>query len=219
MGFPVTKEVLFLEMSRSINTKFYRINLLESSVEIKMNKRNKKDWIITIVLLFSMLLPFLGLLLLGIMGKLYFFIVMSTAFILILMIASLDGFRLEQKRVKKYNFSINQNGVTHIDLDNTYHMQWEEIRCYGISTNNFMGGIRRTSYNTQSVIFFSKKTISDNQLKKFFDRIENKRYQHASTEHMVVWNMKQEDNQEVYLELKKYIERFCENAIEIDVRG
>jgi hypothetical protein len=30
--------------------------------------------------------------------------------------------------------------------------------------------------------------------------------------------MKQEDNQEVYLELKKYIERFCENATEIEVR-
>lgn len=218
MGFSISEEVLFLEMNNLIQTEFYSINLLDSSVEIKMNKRSKKEWIISVAVLLLILLPFIFLLVLGIMGKLYFFIVMSTAFMLLLMIASLDGIRLELKREEKYNFLINQNGVTHIDVDNTYYMHWKEICCYGISTNNSRSGTRRTPYNTQACIFFSKETISDRQLKKSFDRIENKRYEHASTEHMIVWNMKQEDNQEIYLKLKEYIERFCENAIEIEVR-
>lgn len=205
-------------MNNLIQTKFYNINFFESSVEIKVKRESRIALSLYVVLIIFFMLPFVAILFFGIRDKMYFYVCMSVAVIVSMNVMMIRELLIQIKKEKSYLFLINQDGVLHKDINNTYQLTWEQIVCYGIIKNNSIGGVRRTSNNTQSCIVFSKELYDDKEWYKKLDRIVYKRYSHASTDSIIVLDLRQEDDGEIYNKIKKYIERFCENAIEIEVR-
>ena len=217
MGFSISKEVLFLEMRELIQTEFYSINLLDSSVEIKVKRESRVALSLSVILSQVFTLPFVAILFFGIRDKRYFYVCLSVAAILSINAMLIRGLLIQIKKEKIYLFLINQDGVFHTDVNKMYQLTWEQIVCYGIIKNNSISGVRRTPYNTQSCIVFSKELYNDKEWYKKLDRIVYKRYSHASTDSTIVLDLRREDDGEIYNQIKKYIEKFCKNATEINL--
>lgn len=204
-------------MNNLIQTEFYNINFFESSVEIKVKRESRIALSLYVVLIIFFMLPFVAILFFGIRDKMYFYIGMSVVVIVSINAMMIRGLLIQIKKENRYIFLINQDGVLHKDINNTYQLTWEQIVCYGIIKNNSIGGVRRTSNNTQSCIVFSKELCNDKEWYKKLDRIVYKRYSHASTENTIVLDLRQEDDGKIYNQIKKYIERFCKNVTEINL--
>ena len=203
-------------MDNTIQIKYYGIKFLESSVEIKLKEKSKKDLVSNVVVFSVCLITLLFLFTIGLLGKQWFLLVLSSLAICLLLYASASGVILEQKRIKEYAFYLNKEGVTHKDVDKTYHLNWDEIVCFGLIKNNEISGKRYGLY-TQSCIVFSKELYSEKQWYKKLDRIESNRYFHASNESTIVLALKQEDDGTIYNQIKVYIEKFSKSTTEISL--
>lgn len=207
-------------MSILIQNKYYNFEFSDMAVEIKVKEKRKKNvflnLIVDLVIRVAILIPLSYALVCTIRGKAYFYACIFAPLIVALVGSFIRGLLIEIKKRKKYFFSINQEGIIHTDIDKTYKLYWDEIVCFGLFKHNLISGVRKDSFNTQSCIVFSKKEYSRKQWYNKLDRIAYKRYGHASTEDVIVLDLKQEDDDDIsYNRIKEYVVRYCKNATEI----
>ena len=204
-------------MDNSIQTGHYIINFSESTVEVKAKKANRIFLVLEIIITLLFLIPIFAILCFAIRDKIYPYICIFSFAIAGIVALLIRGIYLSLKKEKKYLLVINEEGIFHTDIDKTYELRWNDIVSYGLIKGNSLGGVRRSPNYTQSCIVFSKELYSDEKWAKILDRIVYKRHAHASTENSIILDLGQEDDGTIYNEIKKYIERFCENAKEIEI--
>lgn len=203
-------------MKKILLNDMYEIFLLKSSIEIKMKQKSTKERLVIIA--FSLFICAICAfpLVLGIIKNMPFYSIIFSLVIVLIILGLTFGIVFENRRIRVFQFIIDEKGVRHVDVNKTYFLNWDEIACWGFVRNNSVGGIRRRENHVQTCIFFSKISCDNNSLKKQFDRVSNRRYEHASSKNIIALALGQKDDRDIYNLFVEFVSPFCNNILEID---
>ena len=201
-----------------MSTKKYIIFFREGIIEIKMKPITIQSTVLSVL---AILLPFALFLILSCIAFLndgYFYAILFLALSILMVSAVIAGTVQTRKRVAKFSFVLDGQGIKHMDVDTTYHIAWENIVSWGYVYHNVISGIRNTPHSLRQIcLYFSRNLHEETFLRKRFDRMGNRRYMHCSTAELVVFGF-HEDNIEGSLiqKLNDCICIYCDQSKQAD---
>ena len=145
----------------------------------------------------------------------YFYAISFLLVPIILTLACVSGSIDAKKREPVFLFSINSEGVRHIDANGVFFIPWEDIHCFGYVNDNSIEGIRDYPNCRQTILYFSKSLYTEAYLRKFFWRIGNKRYRHRSSENIITFCFEENTLDEKLLaRINEYLYKYSDKSKE-----
>ena len=113
------------------------------------------------------------------------------------------------KSAKTFKITISPKGIEHVDWNKTYFIPWESVMSFGVITDCPVGCTRTDGYG--DCIFFKNAYMTRKKLKKRMWRIDGSFNRYASTDHVIVFDLKEKDEQEIlYQKICEYIYPYCD---------
>ena len=200
-----------------IYTKRHIVSFCEDIVEIRMKPITTKRIVLVVL---AALFPSILFLMLSIFAFLkagYFYAILF--FVIVVLIISVVVINSVQtrRRETKFGFVFDEQGVKHIDVDAIYQMAWNDIMSWGYVDHNVISGQRTPHSLRQICLYFSKDLHEERFLRKSFNRIDNRRYGHCSTNKLIVFGFQEDNIEEIlFKELNDYICKHCDKSKRVD---
>lgn len=201
-----------------IEFKNLKMNFGENWFEVKMkdHRLTKAEIIFGIVgILYILGLPLFGAII-GFIGRGYFYAILFSLCFVFLAYVMVSNVIVNAKREVKFKFLVNGDGVTQIELNNTFFMTWSEIVSWGFLNHNVINSVHRhKSSEMQTCLYFARKEYSEKNLKRKFDRIALNFYKHFSTEDIIVLGFQEDDLDELVIsKIREIISLHCSKELE-----
>lgn len=194
----------------------YILNLYENSCVINFISKSRSELLVSIILTAILTIPFYFAAMLCFLSSQYIYAIMFLLALALAVFGAASGLIRDKKRQKQFQMSIDNSGITHIDIDGKYFIPWDKVASFGIVNNNEISGQRNTLYGPKQICLYFSDTVHDEDyLRKKFNRIGNKRYSHCSNNEMIVLALGENDMEEMIKnELYSIIIRHCEKSLE-----
>ncbi len=203
---------------RCFYTDPYHVQPTSDGLELKLPTDGRVILPKDIIVYICLCLPLIFLTVMGFIGKKYVYAVMGGVMLVLMLGVAVMYVRRARKRRELFSFVINEQGVTHVDVDGTYHLSWDQVGAFGLVDDNIISGVRDTAQSArQACLYIAVHTYDEAYLRKRFWRIENRRYMHCSTNEMIVLGFGEDDIEHtLYEEIKPYLYRYCNQSKEVN---
>lgn len=198
-----------------IQLKRYIIETKEGELKFKLKPPSKTDKITMFISFCFLFIPCFAFSILSFIKAEYIYVMIFLIGSAITIFSAIFATVTEKKKLSHFEFILNNNGITHSDVDATYFLPWKEVMTYGFVNFCALTYSRRGENESQMCVYFAKTLFSEKTLRKKINRMSRQKHEHCSSNELIVLALGEEDRNNLYYEfISKYIN--CSKEKEIN---
>ena len=201
-------------MTEKVQLKKYIIEAKEE-LKFKVKPPSKTDKITMLILFCFFFIPLFAFSILSFVKAKYIYVMIFSIGSAITIFLAIFATISEKKKLLHFQFILNDNGITHSDVDATYFLPWEEVVAYGFVNFCALTYSRRRENESQMCVYFAKTLFNEKTLRKRINKMSLQKHEHCSSNELIVLALGEEDRNNLYYEIiSKYIN--CSKEKEIN---
>ena len=161
------------------------------------------------------IIPFLALcfsILCFIKGGYPLAIIFALCFLFAVYLKLLRGVHI--KKAKCFRYVVDENGITNVQVNGTYHINWNEVAYYGF-VDNIPNGVRDNKEQRASCLIVSMEFNEKKKLRKRINRPSVNRYGHINSNDFICVDFLQlEMSEELKSRMLAYFHRYMGEDVE-----
>ena len=204
-------------MKKEIQLKNYIIKSTDEELRVTLKPKSNSQKLSVIILLCFLLIPFLAISILSFVKAMYIYAIMFSIAFAVTMFLAISTTVYDKNKLSRFQFVLNNDGITHSDVDTTYFIPWEEVKTYGFVNFCALTYSRRQPNESQICVYFAKSLFSEQILRKRINKMSIQKHGHCSSNEILVFALREEDKNNLFYDfISKYINANCSKEKEVN---